>query len=88
MLAEEVVPQAVTSLQTSSALDAANAIMRTMDHFPKVRSKTLSNGARVVGMAKVGASHRENKREMCRTAGFPYSCICHVFGLVFVRALE
>lgn len=50
-LAEDVVPIAVQNLQSVSVLDAAKAIMTT-DRFPKVRSKTLSNGARVVGIAK------------------------------------
>jgi glutamate N-acetyltransferase/amino-acid N-acetyltransferase len=50
-LAEDVVPIAVRNLQSNSVLNAAKAIMTT-DRFPKVRSKTLSNGARVVGIAK------------------------------------
>lgn len=50
-LAEDVVPKAVQNLQSDSVLNAAKAIMTT-DRFPKVRSKTLSNGARVVGIAK------------------------------------
>lgn len=50
-LAEDVVPKAVKNLQSASVLNAARAIMTT-DRFPKVRSKTLSNGARVVGIAK------------------------------------
>mmetsp|Transcript_1126 Transcript_1126/g.2347 ORF Transcript_1126/g.2347 Transcript_1126/m.2347 type:complete len:521 (-) Transcript_1126:139-1701(-) len=50
-LAEDVVPKAVDSLQTESALSAARDIMTT-DRYPKLRSKTLSNGARVVGIAK------------------------------------
>ena len=50
-LAEDVVPIAIQNLQTESALNAAQAIMTT-DRFPKVRSKTLSNGARIVGIAK------------------------------------
>lgn len=50
-LAEEVVPDAIKSMQTESVLNAAEAIMTT-DRFPKVRSITLSNGARVVGIAK------------------------------------
>lgn len=51
-LAEQAVPKAVEALDSNSALDAATAIMTT-DRFPKVRSKTLSNGARIVGIAKV-----------------------------------
>mmetsp|Transcript_554 Transcript_554/g.820 ORF Transcript_554/g.820 Transcript_554/m.820 type:complete len:507 (-) Transcript_554:116-1636(-) len=47
----DIVPQAVESLQVDNALNAATAIMTT-DRYPKVRSKTLSNGARVVGIAK------------------------------------
>ena len=50
-LADEVVPLAVQSMQSSSFLEAASSIMTT-DRWPKVRSKTLSNGARVVGIAK------------------------------------
>lgn len=50
-LAEEVVPLAVANLQTVSALNAAKAICTT-DRFPKVRSKTLSTGARLVGIVK------------------------------------
>ena len=50
-LAEDVVPKAVENLQTESALNAARDIMTT-DRYPKLRSKTLSNGARLVGIAK------------------------------------
>uniref|UniRef100_A0A7S0TDK7 Arginine biosynthesis bifunctional protein ArgJ, mitochondrial n=1 Tax=Pseudo-nitzschia delicatissima TaxID=44447 RepID=A0A7S0TDK7_9STRA len=50
-LAEDVVPQAVKNMQSESVMNAAEAIMTT-DRFPKVRSITLSNGARVVGIAK------------------------------------
>ena len=50
-LAEDVIPKAVENLQTESALAAATAICTT-DRFPKVRSKTFSNGARLVGIAK------------------------------------
>lgn len=50
-LAQDVVPKAAENLQSDSVLNAAKAIMTT-DRFPKVRSKTLSNGARVVGIAK------------------------------------
>lgn len=50
-LAEDIVPAAVKNIQTESALDAAKAIMTT-DRYPKVRSKTLSNGSRIVGIAK------------------------------------
>lgn len=50
-LAEDVVPEAVKNMQTNSVMNAAEAIMTT-DRFPKVRSMTLSNGARIVGIAK------------------------------------
>lgn len=50
-LAEDVVPKAVANFQSESALSAAKAICTT-DRYPKVRSKTLSNGARIVGIAK------------------------------------
>lgn len=50
-LADDVVPEAVKNMQTESVMNAAEAIMTT-DRFPKVRSITLSNGARVVGIAK------------------------------------
>lgn len=50
-LADDVVPAAIKNMQTESVLNAAKAIMTT-DRFPKVRSKTLSNGARIVGIAK------------------------------------
>jgi glutamate N-acetyltransferase / amino-acid N-acetyltransferase len=50
-LATDVVPKAVASLQTVSALNAAKSICTT-DRYPKVRSKTLSTGARLVGIAK------------------------------------
>jgi N-acetylglutamate synthase/N-acetylornithine aminotransferase len=46
-----VVPEAVKNLQTISAFTAARDIMTT-DRYPKLRSKTLSNGARIVGIAK------------------------------------
>ena len=50
-LAEDVVPVAIKNLQMNSILNAAKAICTT-DRYPKVRSKTLSNGARIVGIAK------------------------------------
>jgi ArgJ family len=50
-LATDVVPRAVANLQTVSALNAAQSICTT-DRYPKVRSKTLSTGARLVGIAK------------------------------------
>lgn len=50
-LAEEVVPKAIENLQSESAFEAARDIMTT-DRYPKLRSKTLSNGARIVGIAK------------------------------------
>jgi len=50
-LAKDVVPIAVQSLQSDSAFNAARDIITT-DRYPKLRSKTLSNGARIVGVAK------------------------------------
>jgi glutamate N-acetyltransferase/amino-acid N-acetyltransferase len=50
-LAEDVVPAAIENLQSVSGWNAAEAIMTT-DRFPKIRSKTLKNGARIVGIAK------------------------------------
>lgn len=50
-LAEQVVPEAIKNLQSESAFSAARDIMTT-DRYPKLRSKTLSNGARIVGIAK------------------------------------
>ena len=50
-LAEDVIPEAIKNLQTNSVLNAAQAIMTT-DRYPKVRSRTLSNGARIVAIAK------------------------------------
>lgn len=50
-LAQDIVPVAIQNLQSVSALNAATAICTT-DRFPKVRSQTLSNGARVVGIVK------------------------------------
>jgi glutamate N-acetyltransferase/amino-acid N-acetyltransferase len=50
-LAEDVVPKCIENLSSVSALDAAKAICTT-DRYPKVRSKTLASGARIVGIAK------------------------------------
>lgn len=50
-LAQDVVPRAVEALQSESAFVAARDIMTT-DRYPKLRSKTLSNGARLIGIAK------------------------------------
>lgn len=50
-LAEDIVPKAIEALQTESAFAAAEAIMTT-DRYPKLRSKTLSDGTRIVGVAK------------------------------------
>jgi glutamate N-acetyltransferase/amino-acid N-acetyltransferase len=50
-LAEQVIPKAIENLSSESALGAATAICTT-DRYPKVRSATLSNGARIVGIAK------------------------------------
>lgn len=46
-----MVPVAVENLQTESAYNAARDIMTT-DRYPKLRSKTLSSGARITGVAK------------------------------------
>ncbi len=51
-LAKDVVPKAVENLQSESAFEAARDIMTT-DRYPKLRSKTLSNGARIIAIAKV-----------------------------------
>ena len=51
-LAEDVVPNAIKNLQSGSAFEAARDIMTT-DRYPKLRSKTLSNGARITAIAKV-----------------------------------
>lgn len=50
-LAGDVIPKAIENLQNESAFYAARDIMTT-DRYPKLRSRTLSNGARVVGIAK------------------------------------
>lgn len=50
-LAEDVVPRAIEALQSDNAFAAAEAIMTT-DRYPKLRSKTLSDGCRIVGIAK------------------------------------
>jgi len=50
-LCETMVPEAVKNLQTESAFPAARDIMTT-DRYPKLRSQTLSNGARIVGIVK------------------------------------
>lgn len=50
-LAQDLVPKAVENLQSVSALAAATSICTT-DRYPKVRSATLSCGARIVGIAK------------------------------------
>jgi len=50
-LAEDIAPKAIEALQTESAFAAAEAIMTT-DRYPKLRSKTLSDGTRIVGVAK------------------------------------
>ena len=66
-LAEEVVPKAVEALQTDTAFTAARDIMTT-DRYAKLRSKTLSNGARIVGIAKASDDRTED------------SILIHVFG--------
>jgi glutamate N-acetyltransferase/amino-acid N-acetyltransferase len=50
-LAEDVVPKAIADLQSETAYNAARDIMTT-DRYPKLRSRTLSNGARIIGIAK------------------------------------
>jgi len=50
-LASDVVPEAIKNLDATSGSDAATAIMTT-DRWPKLRSKTLKSGARLVGIAK------------------------------------
>jgi hypothetical protein len=61
-IANDIVPKAITNLQENinSAVEggknniayyAAQAICTT-DRYPKVRSKTLTNGARIVGIVK------------------------------------
>lgn len=50
-LASDIVPKAAANMQSDSILGAAKAIMTT-DRYPKVRSATLSNGARVVAIGK------------------------------------
>ena len=47
----DAVPEAIKNLQSSSILPAAESIM-TPDRFPKVASRTLSNGAILSGIAK------------------------------------
>lgn len=50
-LSSDIVPKAIDTLQTESALPAAQAIMTT-DRWPKIRSCTLPDGVRIVGIAK------------------------------------
>jgi len=50
-LAEDVIPKALEDLQSETAFNTARDIMTT-DRYPKLRSKTISNGARIVGIAK------------------------------------
>jgi glutamate N-acetyltransferase / amino-acid N-acetyltransferase len=50
-LATDIIPKAAASMQSKSILAAAKAIMTT-DRYPKLRSITLSNGARVVAIGK------------------------------------
>lgn len=47
----DIVPKAIENLMDDTALDAATAIMTT-DRYPKLRSYEVSNGGRVVGIAK------------------------------------
>jgi glutamate N-acetyltransferase / amino-acid N-acetyltransferase len=50
-LANDIIPKAAANMQSESVLAAAKAIMTT-DRYPKVRSATLANGARVVAIGK------------------------------------
>lgn len=50
-LANDIIPKAAANMQSESILAAAKAIMTT-DRYPKVRSATLANGARVVAIGK------------------------------------
>lgn len=51
-LAEDIVPQAVANLRTDDGAYAAAEAIMTTDRYPKLRSKTLSDGTRIVGVAK------------------------------------
>jgi glutamate N-acetyltransferase / amino-acid N-acetyltransferase len=64
-LVQDGVPKVVNNLQSDSVLNAAKAIL-TSDRYPKVRSKTLSNGARVVGIAKGAGMIEPNMALCCR----------------------
>ena len=68
-LAEDIVPKAIEALQTDSAFAAAEAIMTT-DRYPKLRSKTLSDGTRIVGVAKGAGMIEPN---MVRSESFVYA---------------
>jgi N-acetylglutamate synthase/N-acetylornithine aminotransferase len=101
-LAGEVVPEAVSNLQTVSALNAAKAICTT-DRFPKVRSKTLSTGARLVGIVKGAGMIEPNMATMlvriacCFCSSLPLArvlllCVCFnkkaTHGCTFVLPLS
>ena len=59
-LAGDVVPKAIENLQSETAFNAARDIMTT-DRYPKLRSRTLSNGARIIGIAKVGRNRNRSR---------------------------
>jgi len=50
-LSEEIIPEAIKNMNSCDALDMGQAIMTT-DRYPKLRSATLSSGAKIVGVAK------------------------------------
>jgi len=68
---------AVQNLQSDSALVAAEAICTT-DRYPKLRSKTLSNGARIVAFAKGAGMIEPNMATMLcyilTDAALPSTC--------------
>jgi glutamate N-acetyltransferase/amino-acid N-acetyltransferase len=76
-LANDIVPVAIQNLQSISALNAATAICTT-DRFPKVRSQTLSNGARIVGIVKGAGMIEPNMATML------VRCIIQYFASPFV----
>ncbi len=79
-LAEDVVPRAIEALQSDSAYSAAEAIMTT-DRYPKLRSKTLSNGVRIVGIAKGAGMIEPN---MATMLGYLMVCIFPI-RFIFIR---
>ena len=64
-LAEDVVPKAIEALHLESAFGAAREIMTT-DRYPKLRIETLSNGPRIVGIAKGAGMVEPNMATMLR----------------------